>query len=203
MSQDFYGRRKWNRVFGIRVSLQTPTWLRYQHIKAGVLRDRKKQIRTTVFTELILIPSTSWKVRNQQRLQVSCHGISCPLSLGQENTLLTSSNAGSGMNTGDVHGKSLVFIKAASPIPSLFLTTPAVSGIGTLEARFQLLNWNLPKGLLPYREPSRTWLHLHPKGTKDLLGSWETLLIHRPSFLFPSINTTWNPASRKVQDGNC
>ena len=127
MSQDFYGRRKWNRVFGIRVSLQTPTWLRYQHIKAGVLRDRKKQIRTTVFTELILIPSTSWKVRNQQRFQVSCHGISCPLSLGQENTLLTSSNAGSGMNTGDVHGKSLVFIKAASPIPSLFLTTPAVS----------------------------------------------------------------------------
>lgn len=124
MSQDFCGRRKWNRVFGIRVSLQTPTWLRYQHIKAGLLRDRKKQIRTTVFTELILIPSTSWKVRNQQRLQVSCHGISCPLSLGQENTLLTSSNAGSGMNTGDAHGKSLVFIKAASPIASLFLTTP-------------------------------------------------------------------------------
>ena len=75
-------------------------------------------------------------------------------------------------------------------------------GIGSLEARFQLLNWNLLKGLFPYRDPSRTWLHLHPKGTKHFSGSWETLLTHRPSSLFPNISTTWNPASRKVPDGN-
>lgn len=102
-------------------------WLRYHHVKAGLLRDKRKQTRTVVFTELILTPPTAWKVRNQQRLQVSCRCISCPVSLGQENTLLISSNAGSGINTGDAHGKGLVFIKAPSPMPSLFLTTPAVS----------------------------------------------------------------------------
>lgn len=102
-------------------------WLRYHHIKAGLLRDKRKQTRTVVFAELILMPSTSWKVRNQQRLQVSCRCTSCPVSLGQENTLLTSSHAGSEMNTGDAHGKSAVFSKAPSPMPSLFLTTPAAS----------------------------------------------------------------------------
>ena len=40
------------------------------------------------------------------------------------------------MNTGDAHGKSLVFIKAPSPVPSLFLTTPAASE----NVKFQLSN---------------------------------------------------------------
>ena len=70
-------------------------------------------------------------------------------------------------------------------------------GIGSLEARFQLLNWNLLKGLFPYREPSRTWLHLHPKGTKHFSGSWETLLTHRPSVPPVSLSPE-SRVSRKV-----
>lgn len=88
-----------------------------------------------LFVGLIQVPSTSWKVIDQQRLQISRDYISRPLSLGRvvlgQKTLLISRDAGLGMDTCDAHlptrQKFQFLLTAPSPVPFCFFTTSTVS----------------------------------------------------------------------------